>query len=77
MKRRAEELGFIPVGPITTTYLSVPNYSREPLIEWSYVDEIDEDTNIQLPPEYTLSLFDWIREMIYEIGLQTGAVEGP
>ena len=77
MKRRAEELGFIPVGPITTTYLSVPDYSRETSIDLSYVDETDEDTNIQLPLEYTMSLFDWIREMLYTIGLQTGAVEGP
>jgi hypothetical protein len=76
MKKRAEDLGFISVNPVTAVYLEVPTYPGEEPIELAPELGPPETPLVpQLPPRYTQSLFDWIREAMYEISLKTGAVE--
>jgi cell division protein FtsL len=76
MKKRAEDLGFISVNPVTAVYLEIPTYPGEQHIELAPKLEPPEMLLVpQLPPRYTQSLFDWIREAMYEISLKTGAVE--
>ena len=76
MQARAEKLGFVSVNPNSATYLKVPGYPEERVIELApeLLPPKVPDA-LQLPPEYTQSLFDWINEFIYELSLKTGAAE--
>jgi cell division protein FtsL len=76
MRDRAEELGFVTVNPNTASYLKVPGYPEERLIELAPELKPPEASSFpQLPHKYTQSLFDWINEFMYEISMKTGAVE--
>jgi len=76
MRARAEEMGFVSVNPNTASYLKVPGYPEEWLVELAPELQPPElvDTP-QLPPKYTQSLFDWINEFIYELSMKAGAAE--
>jgi cell division protein FtsL len=76
MRSRAEKLGFISVNPNTASYLKVPGYPEERVIELApELQPPEASTPPQLPPKYTQSLFDWINEFIYEISVKTGAAD--
>jgi cell division protein FtsL len=78
MRKRAEELGFVSIDPNLAEYLKVPSYPEEQMIELAPELEPPEAQSApQLPPQYTMSLFDWIREMMYKISVETGAAEVP
>lgn len=66
MQKRAEDLGFYSVDSEEILYVLVPGYiERQPL-------DLDDSPTPALPrtqalsPEYTQSLFDWIRERVFE-----------
>lgn len=66
MQKRAEDLGFYSVDSGEIVYVVVPGYiERQPL-------DLDASATAPLPriqtlsPEYTQSLFDWIRERVFE-----------
>ena len=66
MQKRAEDLGFYSVDSGEIVYVVVPGYiERQPL-------DLDASAMTPLPriqtlsPEYTQSLFDWIRERVFE-----------
>lgn len=66
MQKRAEDLGFYSVDSEEILYVVVPGYiERQPL-------DLDDSPMPPLPrtqalsPEYTQSLFDWIRERVFE-----------
>jgi cell division protein FtsL len=66
MVKRADELDFQPVSVDEIVYLRVPGYAdRKTAVLASPVGpvKINEPT---LAPEYTQSLFDWIRVRIFE-----------
>lgn len=76
MKKRAEDLGFVSANPVTAVYLKVPIYPGDQPIELAPELGAPETSPIpQLHPRYTQSLFDWIREAMYEIGQKTGVAE--
>ncbi|MGD8456244.1 MAG: hypothetical protein PVF83_07675 [Anaerolineales bacterium] len=76
MRSRAEKLGFISVNPNTASYLTIPGYPEERMIELApELQPLEEPELRQLPPEYTQSLFDWVNAFIYEISVKTGAAE--
>ncbi len=76
MKKRAEDKGFISVNPVTAVYLKIPTYPGEQPVELAPdLGPLKPPIVPQLPPRYTQSLFDWIREAMYKIGQKTGAVE--
>ena len=76
MKKRAKDLGFISINPVTAVYLEIPTYPEEQPIELAPELRPPETPLVpQLPPQYTQSLFEWIREAMYKISLKTGAVE--
>jgi len=56
---RADEQNYVPVDPNRIRYIE----AAEP-----------QPVQPQLPQEFTTSLIDWIREMIYLLSLETGAI---
>ena len=61
MEKRANALGFKPVQVDEITFLSVPGYMEPPAFGFRlYSSETTQDSRGQ-PPEYTESLFDWIK----------------
>lgn len=76
MRDRAEEMGFVSVNSNTASYLRVPGYPEERLIELApQMTSPGVSGFPQLPPKYTKSLFEWINEFMYEISIKTGAAE--
>lgn len=76
MRERAQELGFIPVTKEQIVYLEVPGYQGRRTAEIAPKAIPPTLSTPVLPKEYTISLFDWVKETIYLIGLQTGADVG-
>jgi hypothetical protein len=75
MAERLEDSDYIAVNPNRVTYLVVPGYPGRNPIDLSVKEEASTETVVKLPPEYTMSLMDWVSAWIYEIGIKTGAVE--
>ena len=75
MAERIEGSDYIPVNPNRVTYLLVPGYPGRNPIDLSVKEGEGKETVVQLPPEYTMSLMDWVSAWIYKIGIKTGAVE--
>ena len=66
MAKRAEDMGFLPVNKGEVLYIVVPGYKRSgQAILGSPPGSLVPDVTI-LSPEYTQSLFDWLRERIFE-----------
>ncbi len=77
MAKRADKLGFKIIEKDQVDYLPVQGYGGPPEIMLAPTVTDWGVPSVESPEEYTLSLFEWIKETIYLIGLQTGAnVEG-
>jgi len=74
LTERAAAAGFQVADPNRIRYLKVEGYYEPPTFQLAphTPNELEEQT-IQLPPEYTTSLIDWLREMIYQLSLKTGS----
>ncbi len=66
MQKRAQELGFYPVDVEDILFVVIPGYvERQPM-------SLDTPLSPALPqakslsPDYTQSLFDWLRERVFE-----------
>ncbi len=73
MDKRAEEAGYEVVSPQDTTYLVVDGYPGKQVGLLAPAPQRSPATMEKLPGEFTVSLFEWIRQMVYLISLQTGA----
>ncbi len=62
MEARAQALGFVPVSPEEITYIVVPGYVEESLVDLSTVSQDDSVSLLQ--PEYFETLFDWLTRKI-------------
>jgi len=58
MERRAEALGYYPVGPEDIMYIAVPGYS--PGSSLTLASTSSQPAAPVILPEYTESLFDWM-----------------
>ena len=66
MEQRAEELGFQPAGSDQMIYVAVEEYRKpEQALLGSTLGYI-APRKPDLAPEYTQSLFDWLRERVFE-----------
>ena len=66
MEQRAKELGFHPVDPANLVYLLVPGYSEPGPPNLAQKPGLDLEQTSELPSDYTESLFDWLRERVFE-----------
>lgn len=74
MQKLAEEQGYEPVTPWDLEYLVVSGYPEDqPLSIAPENLSLPVSSNQELPHEFTQSLFDWVRETLFKIGLSTGA----
>jgi hypothetical protein len=60
MEERALDLGFEPIDKNQVTYVIVPGYGGRQTAELAPLPGADRGEFTFLPPEFTLSLFDWI-----------------
>lgn len=66
MEKRARELGFAPIDPDERLYIVVPGYTtRRPAVVASPPAPALRGAPSILP-DYTQSLFDWLRERVFE-----------
>jgi cell division protein FtsL len=76
MKELAEENGYRHLTTGSLEYLVVPGYPEDqPLVIAPQSLASPVASSRELPPEYTQSLIDWIRQVIFKISLGTGASE--
>jgi cell division protein FtsL len=74
MQQLAEEQGYTPMTPWELEYLVVSGFPEEqPLVIAPGNRSLQVEGTQELPPEFTQSLIDWVRETIFKIGLETGA----
>lgn len=66
MTSRAEELGFQAVTPGDILYISIPGYARPEQVTLAGSSEQNLPRVKVIAEEYTQSLFDWLRERIFE-----------
>jgi hypothetical protein len=66
MEERALELGFQPVGSEQMIYLAVEDYYRPEQATLGSIPGTVLPGEPILAPEYTQSLFDWLRERVFE-----------
>jgi cell division protein FtsB len=75
MAERAEKLGFQPVVAENIIYLQVAGYGGRPNVKLAPATD-PESIPVQLPKAYTQSLIEWMQDIIFQVGLQTGAAVG-
>lgn len=75
MQQQAEELGFKPVQKERAVYLEVSGYAGRQTANLAAGPVSPQGSGAQLPPEYTESLIDWVRRLVFTISTRTGAVE--
>lgn len=74
MQKLAEEQGYEPITPWDLEYLVVSGYPEEQLLSIAPENQsLPVSSKQELPHKFTQSLFDWVRETIFKIGLNTGA----
>jgi hypothetical protein len=66
MEKRAKKLGFRPAGVEEMIFLAVPGYQRPDAVVMAPAPGPVAVTPGTLPAEYTESLFDWLRERVFE-----------
>ncbi len=76
MERRAIEAGFVLIEPGTPEYYQYEDYGGKETAQLAPEGQQTLPSVFLLPREYTISLFEWIQETIYLIGIQTGAQSG-
>lgn len=76
MQELASEKGYKPLTTGSLEYMVVSGYpEEEPLIIAPQDPGLPVSAKAQLPPEFTQSLFEWLRGIFYRISLETGASE--
>jgi cell division protein FtsL len=74
MQALAEENGYQQLTIYSMEYLIVPGYPEEqPLEISSGRDSLAVESREELPVQYTQSLIDWLRGVLYNISVGTGA----
>jgi cell division protein FtsL len=74
MQQLAEEKGFQPLTTRQLEYLTVSGYPDEQALVISHPSSNHpEESSSELPPEFTQSLIDWVREVLFQISVGTGA----
>ena len=66
IEQRAAELGFQPVNSDQMVYVNVPGYKRPEQATLGVSPGKVLPSEPVLDPEYTQSLFDWLRERVFE-----------
>jgi hypothetical protein len=66
MEKRAKKMGFRPAGVEEMIFLAVPGYTRPDAVVLAPAPGPVTVPAGSLPPEYTESLFDWLRERVFE-----------
>ncbi len=66
MARRAEEMGFVPINKGEVLYIVVSSYRRPDQAILGLPPSSSMPDVKTLPPAYTQSLFEWLRERIIE-----------
>ena len=66
MAKRAEDMGFLLVNKDELLYIIVPGYKRSDQVILGSPPGSPVPDASMLSPEYTQSLFDWLRERIFE-----------
>jgi cell division protein FtsL len=66
MQKRAEELGFLPVTSDQILYVPVPGYIRPAQVTLGGTPGRILPSTPQISAEFTESLFDWLRERVFE-----------
>lgn len=74
LAQRAAEKGYVPADPNRVRYLEVDGYYVDPPLQLApprsqIHQQVEEDSG--LPPEFTNSLIEWIREAIYNLSTRT------
>jgi len=74
LTERAVEAGYQMADTNRIRYLKVDGYyGKQPFQLAPHNPNSQQVQDVQLPPEYTTSLIDWMREMIFELSLKTGS----
>lgn len=74
MQQLAEDRGFQQLSTSSLEYLVVPGFPEEqPLVVSQGDDSLPVASGPELPAEYTQSLIDWVRQVIFQVSLGTGA----
>jgi hypothetical protein len=67
MQSRAIELGFRPAEPGEAVFVVVPGYARPEVVSLAQPSgPVIHPAKPTLPEDYTQSLFDWLRERVFE-----------
>jgi hypothetical protein len=66
MQKRASSLGFQPVAADQLQYIEVPGYYRPQQVILADSPGNQMPSAPSLSPEYTQSLFEWLRERVFE-----------
>lgn len=66
MEKRAEELGFVQVASDEIFYIYVPGYVKPNQVELAEPPKSTLPEISTISPEYTQSLFDWLRERVFD-----------
>jgi hypothetical protein len=64
MQKRAAGLGFKPIVMEDITFLSVPGYVEPSAFDFQNYSEEPKASSTITPPEYTESLFDWMKRKV-------------
>lgn len=75
MEARAEALGFEQIIPASATYLVIPGYAGKQLAELAPPPQQGRAMAQKLRPEYTLTLFDWVKSFLDQLAFDTGAAQ--
>ncbi len=75
LAERAEQAGYQPVDPNRIRYLEVEGYYTEPPLQLAPAPNAVHTQSSEggLPQSFTSSLYDWIRETIYQLSIRTGS----
>jgi len=75
LAERADEAGYQPVDPNRIRYLEVEGYYVQPDLQLAPAPSAVQAQTSEdgLPPAFTSSLYDWIRETIYQLSIRTGS----
>ncbi|MDH5507449.1 MAG: septum formation initiator family protein [Anaerolineae bacterium] len=74
MESRARKLGFQPIMKNQIIYVVVPGYSDRQPAELAPLPQQGAHQFTALPPEFTMSLLDWVSDVIYQLSVQTGGL---
>lgn len=66
MEARANKLGFEPLAPDQIVYLDIPGLAERPTAELAPASQRSAPPAPGMPPEYTESLFTWLRRSVNE-----------